>query len=130
MRGNRCSQTVSPSVSPTLFYAVSSGGNLVTAFNPDTGSSPSVRVGVNPTSLALNPQTGQILTVNTGTNTISIIDSLSFKTRSSFGLPGPPPAGTSVTQLQTNQVAIDQFLNLAVIVDQAHNRVPLFPMPN
>jgi DNA-binding beta-propeller fold protein YncE len=120
-----------PSVNPTLFYAVSSSGNLVTAFNPDTGStSPSARVGVNPTSLALNPQTGQILTVNTVTNTISIIDSLSFKTRSSFGLPGPPPAGTSVTQLQTNQVAIDQFLNLAVIVDQAHNRVLLFPMPN
>jgi len=27
-------------------------------------------------------------------------------------------------------VAIDQFTNLAVIVDQANNRVLLFPMPN
>jgi DNA-binding beta-propeller fold protein YncE len=121
-----------PSASPTLFYAVSSGGNLVTSFNPDTGASSSVRVGINPTSLALNPQTGGIMTVNTLNNTISIVDTLSspFKTRRSFGLPGPPPLGSTINQLQTNQVAIDQFLNLAVIVDQAHNRVLLFPVPN
>ena len=121
-----------PSVSPALFYAVSSGGNLVTSFNPDNGAPSSVRVGINPTSLALNPQTGGIITVNTLNNTISIVDTLSrpFKTRRSFGLPGPPPLGTTINQLQTNQVAIDQFLNMAVIVDQAHNRVLLFPIPN
>ena len=121
-----------PSVTPTLFYAVSSGGNLVTSFNPDSGASSSLRVGINPTSLALNPQTGGIITVNTLNNTISIVDTLSspFKTRRSFGLPGPPPLGSTTNQLQTNQVAIDQFLNLAVIVDQAHNRVLLFPVPN
>jgi len=45
-------------------------------------------------------------------------------------LPGPPPVGTSINQLKTNQIAIDQFLNMAVIVDQAHNRVLLFPVPN
>jgi len=121
-----------PSVSPALFYAVSSGGNLVTSFNPDNGVPSSVHVGINPTSLALNPQTGGIITVNTLNNTISIVDTLSrpFKTRRSFGLPGPPPLGTTINQLQTNQVAIDQFLNMAVIVDQAHNRVLLFPIPN
>jgi DNA-binding beta-propeller fold protein YncE len=110
------------SVSPALFYATSSGGNLISTFNPDTGSSSTVHVGINPTSLALNPQTGGILTVNTISNTISIVDSLSspFKTRKTFGIPGSPQLG----------VAIDQFLNLAVIVDQAHNRVLLFPMPN
>jgi len=120
------------SVFPTLFYAVSSSGNLVSSFNPDNGSVQTVRVGVNPTSLAVNPQTGQIMTVNTLNNTISIVDTLSspFKTRRSYGLPGPPPAGISISQLQTNQVAIDQFLNMAVIVDQAHHRVLLFPMPN
>jgi len=121
-----------PSVSPTLFYAVSSGGNLVSSFNPDNGASSSVRVGINPTSLAINPQTGGIMTVNTLNNTISIVDTLSspFKTRRSFGLPGPPPLGSTINQLQTNQIAIDQFLNMAVIVDQAHNRVLLFPIPN
>jgi len=121
-----------PSVTPTLFYAVSSGGNLVTSFNPDSGAASSVRVGINPTSLALNPQTGGIMTVNTVTNTISIVDTLSspFKTRRSYGLPGPPPLGSTLNQLQTNQIAIDQFMNMAVIVDQAHNRVLLFPIPN
>jgi DNA-binding beta-propeller fold protein YncE len=111
-----------PSVSPALFYAVSSGGNVVSSFNPDTGSASIVHVGINPTSLALNPQTGGVLTLNSLSKTVSIIDTLTspFKTRRSYGLPGSPTLG----------VAIDQFLNLAVIVDQANNRVFLFPMPN
>jgi len=111
-----------PTVSPTLFYATSSGGNVVTTFNPDTGASTSVHVGINPTSLAINPQTGGIVTVNTASQTISIIDTLSnpFKTRSTFGLGGSPQFG----------VAIDQFTNLAVLADQANNRVLIFPVPN
>ncbi len=104
------------------FYANSSGSNVITAFNPDSGGGSSVNVGINPTSLALNPQTGAILTSNSASNTISIVDTLSnpFKTRQTFGIPGSATFG----------VAIDQFTNLAVIVDQAHNRVLLFPMPN
>lgn len=111
-----------PSVSPALFYAVSSGGNVVSSFNPDNGVASVVHVGINPTSLGINPQTGAVLTLNSISNTVSIIDTLTspFKTRSSFGLPGSPTLG----------VAIDQFLNLAVIVDQANNRVFIFPMPN
>lgn len=111
-----------PTVSPTLFYATSSGGNVVSTFNPDTGSTTSVRVGINPTSLAINPQTGGIVTVNSSSQTISVIDTISnpFKTRSSFGLGGSPQFG----------VAIDQFTNLAVIADQANNRVLIFPVPN
>jgi DNA-binding beta-propeller fold protein YncE len=105
-----------------LFYANSSGANVISSFNPDTGSGTSINVGINPTSLALNPQSGAILTANSASNTISIVDTLSnpFKTRQTFGIPGSPTFG----------VAIDQFTNLAVIVDQAHNRVLLFPMPN
>ncbi len=111
-----------PSVSPTLFYATSSGGNVVSTFNPDTGASTSVHVGINPTSLAINPQTGGIMTVNSASKTVSIIDTLSspFKTRSSFGLGGSPQFG----------IAIDQFTNLAVLADQANNRVLIFPVPN
>ena len=116
----------SPSVNPTpsaaLFYAVSSGGNVVSSFNPDTGFATTVHVGINPTSLALNPQSGGILTVNSISNTISIVDTLTspFKTRRSYGIPGSPQFG----------VAIDQFLNMAVIVDQANGRILLFPLPN
>jgi DNA-binding beta-propeller fold protein YncE len=81
-----------------------------------------VSVGINPTSLAINPQTGAILTSNFGSNTASIVDTISspFKTHQTLGIPGSPTFG----------VAIDQFTNLAVIVDQANMRVLLFPMPN
>ena len=106
---------------PGVFYANSSGTNSITQFNPDGGGS-SVSVGINPTSLAINPQTGAILTSNFGSNTISIVDTISspFKTHQTLGIPGSPTFG----------VAIDQFTNLAVIVDQANMRVLLFPMPN
>lgn len=107
---------------PGLFYANSSGSNVITAFNPDTGSGSSVNVGINPTSLAVNSQTGAIVTANSASNTISIVDTLSnpLKTRQTFGIPGSGTFG----------VAIDQFTNLTVIVDQANNRVLLFPTPN
>jgi hypothetical protein len=104
------------------FYANSSGTNTITEFNPDTGSGSSVSVGINPTSLAINPQTGAILTSNSASNTISIVDTLSnpFRTLQTLGFPGSATFGA----------AIDQFTNLAVIVDQANMRVLIFPMPN
>ena len=113
---------VTNTANPGTFYANSSGTNSITQFNPDTGGGSSVSVGINPTSLAINPQTGAILTSNFGSNTISIVDTISspFKTRQTLGIPGSPTFG----------VAIDQFTNLAVIVDQANMRVLLFPMPN
>ena len=111
-----------PSVYPALFYATSSGGNVITSFNPDSGATSTVHVGINPISLAINPQTGAIMTVNALSNTISIVDTTTnpFKTRRTFSLGGSPQFG----------VAIDQLTNLAVVVDQANNRVLLFPMPN
>jgi len=107
---------------PGEFYANSSGANVITTFNPDNSSSSNVSVGINPTSLAINPETGAILTANSASNTISIVDSVStpFKTQHTLGLPGSPTFG----------VAIDPFTNLGIIVDQAHARVFLFPMPN
>jgi hypothetical protein len=103
------------------FFANSSGTNTITEFVPEGGGS-SVRVGINPTSLAINSQTGAILTSNSASNTISIVNTLSspFKTQQTLGIPGSPTFG----------VAIDQFTNLAVIVDQANNRVLFFPMPH
>jgi DNA-binding beta-propeller fold protein YncE len=107
---------------PGLFYVNSSGSNVISSFNPDTGIPSATRVGINPTALAVNPQTGAILTSNFTGKSASIVDTLSnpIKTVQTFGLPGSVQFG----------VAIDQFTNLAVILDQAHNRVLLFPMPN
>lgn len=107
---------------PGLFYVNSSGGNVISSFNPDTGIPSATTVGINPTALAVNPQTGAILTSNFAGKSSSIVDTLSspVKTVRTLGLPGSAQFG----------VAIDPFTNLAVIVDQANNRVLLFPMPN
>lgn len=114
-------ENTSSGITPGAFFANSSGTNAITEFIPEGGGT-SVGVGVNPTSLAINPQTGAMLTANSASNTISIVDTISspFKTRQTLGIPGSPTFG----------VAIDQFTNLAVIVDQANMRVLLFPMPN
>jgi hypothetical protein len=111
-----------PTQNPGLFYVNSSGTNQISSFNPDNNASSFANVGINPTSLALNPQTGAILTANAGSRTVSVVDTLSnpFRTRQTLGLPGSPQFG----------VAIDQFTNLAVVVDPANNRVFLYPMPN
>jgi DNA-binding beta-propeller fold protein YncE len=105
-----------------VFYASSSGANVISSFNPDNTAISSVNVGINPTALALNPQTGAVLTTNFAGKTTSLVDTTSspLKTVKTIGLPGSGQFG----------VAIDQFTNLAVIVDQANNRLLIFPMPN
>jgi len=108
-----------PSVSPALFYAVSTQGNVITAFNPDSGGIQTIKVGINPNAIAYNFQTGTILTVNSLGNTISIVDSQTFTTKATLGI-----GGTS-----NFAAAIQTFTNLAVIADQANNRALLFPLP-
>ncbi len=108
-----------PAVSPALFYAVSTQGNAITAYNPDTGQTRSIQVGISPNAIAYNFQTGTILTVNSLSNTISIVDSQTFATRATLGI-----GATS-----RFAAAIQTFTNLAVIADQANNRVILFPLP-
>jgi DNA-binding beta-propeller fold protein YncE len=105
-----------------VFYASSSGGNVISSFNPDSAAAITVNVGINPTALAINPETGAILTTNLAGKTTSLVDTTAspLKTVKTIGLPGSAQFG----------VAIDQFTNLAVIVDQANNRLLIFPMPN
>jgi hypothetical protein len=106
---------------PGLFYLNASGANTITSFNPDTGGLSNTGVGINPTSLAVNPQSGALLTSNFAGKSASVVDTLSgARTVETLGLPGSAQFG----------VAIDQFTNLAVVVDQANNRVLLLPMPN
>jgi len=118
-----------PSVSPALFYTVSTQGNSITAFNPDTGQTRTIKVGINPNAIAYNFQTGTILTVNSVgnagsttnpvSNTISIVDSQTFATKATLGI-----GGSSIFA-----AAIQTFTNLAVIADHDNNRVLLFPLP-
>ncbi len=108
-----------PSVTPALFYAVSTQGNVITAFNPDAGTTQTIKVGINPNAIAYNFQTGTILTVNSLSNTISIVDSQTFTTKATLGIGAASKFAA----------AIETFTNLAVIADQANNRVILFPLP-
>jgi hypothetical protein len=113
---------VTGTANPGLFYVNASGANTITAYNPDSTQPPSqTNVGINPTALAVNPQTGALLTSNFAGKSASVVDTLNgARTVETLGVPGSAQFG----------VAIDQFSNLAVVVDQANNRVLLFPMPN
>jgi DNA-binding beta-propeller fold protein YncE len=108
-----------PAVSPALFYATSTQGNQITAFNPDTNGASTIKVGINPTAIAYNFQSSTILTVNALSNSISIVDSQTFRTKATLGIGGTSRFST----------AIHTLTNLAVIADQANNRVLLFPVP-
>jgi DNA-binding beta-propeller fold protein YncE len=108
-----------PAVSPAVFYATSTQGNQITAFNPDTNGTSTIKVGINPTAIAYNFQTGTMLTVNALSNSISIVDSQTFRAKATLGI-----GGTS-----RFSAAIHTLTNLAVIADQANNRVLLFPVP-
>jgi len=111
-----------PNTSPVvvgLFYATSTQQNAVYAFNPDTGTSQTIRVGVNPYSVGFNYQTGTLLSINSTSNTSSVIDSQNFKTRQTLG----------ISSLSQFAVAVDNFTNTAVIADQNNNRVVFLALP-
>lgn len=108
-----------PAVTPALFYATSTQENAVYAFNPDTTGTTTIRVGINPYSIAYNYQTGTMLTLNSTSNTMSVIDSQTFTTRETLGI-------TSQSQFGA---AIDNMSNTAVVVDQNNNRVLIFGLP-
>jgi DNA-binding beta-propeller fold protein YncE len=108
-----------PAVTPALFYATSSLANAIYTFNPDTGQSSQIPVGQGPTSIAYNPNSSELLTVNSKNNTISIVDTQTFRTTATLGI-------GSQSQFAA---AIHSRTNLAVISDQANNRVLLFPLP-
>jgi YVTN family beta-propeller protein len=77
-------------------------------------------VGINPTSLAINYNSGTLLTVNTLSNTVSVVDTQTMKTQATMGIGGS-------TQFAA---AIHPLTNIAVITDQANNRVLFVPLPN
>ncbi len=108
-----------PVPSPTVFYATSTQQNAVYVFTPSTGSTNTIRVGINPYSLGYNYQTGTLLTINSTSNTSSVIDSQNLRTRQTLGI-------SSQSQFA---VAVDNWFNTAVIADQNNNRVLLLALP-
>ena len=108
-----------PAPNPAVFYATSTQQNAIYSFNPDTGSIQTIRVGINPYSVGYNYQTGTLLTINSTSNSISVVDSQNLKTRQTLGI-------SSMSQFA---IAVDNFTNIAVIVDQNNNRVVFLNLP-
>jgi DNA-binding beta-propeller fold protein YncE len=111
-----------PVPNPPLFYATSTQQNAIYTFDPSSSTTNLIRVGVNPFSIAYNYQTGTLVSVNSTSNTSSVVDAVNaptFATRQTLGI-------SSQSQFA---VALDQFTNTAVVVDQNNNRVLLMPMP-
>jgi hypothetical protein len=108
-----------PAPSPAVFYATSTRQNAIYSFDPDTGGVQTIRVGINPYSVGYNYQTGTLLTINSTSNTSSVVDSQNLKTRQTLGI-------SSMSQFA---IAVDNFTNTAVIVDQNNNRVVFLNLP-
>ncbi len=103
-----------------MFVVADSVENNVTLIDPQTLQTTSVRTGINPVSLDYNFQTSTLVTANNVSNTISVIDYLSQTVQAVL-----PIANSAMFS-----VAIDPLSNMAVVADQANNRVLIVPLPH
>jgi DNA-binding beta-propeller fold protein YncE len=117
--------------SSTLFLAASPLSDAFLLINTDQGTAQSVRVGINPTSLAYNYLASTLVTVNTENNTLSTVDVQVPGTVHTTAIQGlgntaqcPVDSNTGVTLCG---VDIHPLTNLVVVTDPANNRVLLFP---
>ena len=101
------------------FLVADSESNTVSIIDPLTLNVTNFRAGINPTSLDYNFQTSTMVTANSTSNTLSVIDFLGQQVVDVLGIGTSPQFG----------VAIDPSTNVAVVVDQANNRVLLVPLP-
>jgi hypothetical protein len=124
--------TLDPALSPAVFYVTSSQLNVIYSFNPDTSSTTSTAVGINPFSLAYNYQTGTLFTINAGTTppvdgtvltqnagSSSVVDMQTVKTRATLGI-------SSQSQFAA---AMETLTNTVVVADQNNNRLLMIAMP-
>ena len=105
--------------SNALFYATSTQQNAIYAFNPDSGSTQTIRVGINPYGVALNYNTGALMTINSTSNTTSVVDTQTFQTRET----------QSISSLSQFPIAMDIVNSIGIVVDQNNNRVLFLPVP-
>ncbi len=101
------------------FVVASSLLNDLRLVNPATFQQTSVRVGINPTSLAYNRHSSTLVTVNSASGTMSVVDFRSLRVREVLSIMGSP----------LFSVEIHPRTNIAVVADTANNRVLLVPLP-
>jgi DNA-binding beta-propeller fold protein YncE len=113
------------------FIAANSLNNNLVIIDPITLVQTPVSVGINPTALDYDLQTSTLVTSNLSSHTLSILD---YVCAPSSGNPAcSSPRVRAVLGLGGSQqfsVAIDPKLNIAVVADQANNRVLLVPLPH
>jgi DNA-binding beta-propeller fold protein YncE len=111
------------------FIVANSLSNNLVIVDPNTLIQTPVHVGINPTALDYDYQTSTLVTSNLASHTLSILDYVCSP--ASGGASCLSPQVRAVLPLGGSQqfsVAVDPNLNLAVVVDQANNRVLLVPL--
>lgn len=101
------------------FIVTSALLNNIIRIDPVTFFGLATRVGINPTSLAYNRHSSTLVTINTASGTMSVMDFRGLRVREVLSMMGSP----------LFSVEIHPRTNLAVVVDQANNRVLLVPLP-
>ena len=102
------------------FSITSGASNQVFVLNPVTLSTSTIRVGIDPSSIAYNFESGTLVTANNLSGTMTIVDFIDQTVRGVFSL-------KSSTQFA---VAIHPQTNLAVVADTADNQLLLVPLPH
>jgi DNA-binding beta-propeller fold protein YncE len=102
-----------------MFIVSSEDTNSIFFVNPTTFQATSARVGINPAAIAYNELTSTLVSANTASATITVLDIQTQRVSANMGVPGS----------YLVSVAIHKERNLAVIVDQANNRLLLVPLP-
>ena len=87
--------------------------------DPVSRTTTSLRIGINPTSVAYNFNSDTLVTTNSSSQTMSVVDFLSGRVRAVLSF---KPSGRFA-------VDIHPFTNLAVIADSVDKRVILRPLP-
>lgn len=102
-------------------FLITSGAlNQVTILNPNSVSALTIRVGIDPSSIAYNFESGTLVTANNLSGTITVVDLIDQTVRGVFSL------------RNSTQYAVDINLqtNLAVVADTVDNQVLLVPLPH
>jgi DNA-binding beta-propeller fold protein YncE len=103
-----------------IFMITSGASNQVVLVNPVSNQTASIRVGIDPSSIAYNAVSSTLITANSLSGTVTMVDFLDQTVRAVFSL-------RSSSQFA---VAIQPQTNLAVIADAADNELLLVPLPN
>ncbi len=116
------------------YFAASSTTNAVQIINPTTGAQSTLRVGINPTTIAYNYLTSTLVSTNTLSRTLTVVDMVAQRVREILTLPAPPTipgatSGLAITGAAQFGIDIHPLTNVAVIADTANSRVLIVPLP-